>query len=116
MPKSPLASVTERFKNKEALIAAVKALTTDALWVDRLNDDKGLEHISNRKLLHLHDVLSQVKQEHGSRSKLIDAILAADKRDKDQGFRARLEQRSTPTLVALFQLAKKRTAATKKAS
>jgi hypothetical protein len=108
MPKSPLASVTERFKNKEALIEAVKALATDELWIDRVNDDKGLPHISNRKLIHLHDVLSQVKKEYGSRTKLIDAILASDKRGKDAGYRARLEKQSTPTLWATAQLSKKK--------
>ena len=107
MPKSPLASVTERFKTKEALIDAVKALTTDELWIDRVNDDKGLPHISNRKLLHLHDVLSQVKKDYGSRAKLIDAILSSTKRGKDAGYRARLEKQSTPTLFATVQLAKK---------
>ena len=107
MPKSPLASVTERFKDKDALVEAVKALATDELWLDRLNDDKGLPHVSNRKLLHLHDVLSQVKKEYGTRAKLIDAIVAADKRGKDAGYRARLEKRSTPSLLATAQLAKK---------
>ena len=109
MPKSPLASVTERFKDKDALVEAVKALATDELWIDRLNEDKGLPHISNRKLLHLHDVLSQVKKEYGTRAKLIDAIVASEKRTKDAGYRARLEKRSTPSLLATVQLAKKKT-------
>ncbi|HKU37470.1 MAG TPA: hypothetical protein VJR89_04965 [Polyangiales bacterium] len=108
MPKSPLASVTERFKNKDALIEAVKALATDDLWIDRVNDDKGLPRISNRKLLHLHDVLAEVKKEHGSRSKLIDAVLTGSKRGKDAGYRARLEKQSTPTLLAQYKLGKKK--------
>jgi hypothetical protein len=114
MPKSPLASVNERFKNKEALIDAVKALATDELWVDRVNADKGLPRISNRKLIHLHDVLSQVKKDHGSRSKLIDSLIETQKRGKDAGYRTRLEGRSTPELLAMYQLAQKK-AAPKKA-
>lgn len=110
MPKSPLATVTERFKNKAALIDAVKALATDDLWIDRVNDDKGLPRISNRKLIHLHDVLSQVKKDHGSRKKLIDAILASDKRGKDAGYRTRLEKQSTPTLLSLLSVSQKRNA------
>jgi hypothetical protein len=110
MPKSPLAIVTERFKNKAALIDAVKALATDDLWIDRVNDDKGLPRISNRKLVHLHDVLSQVKKDHGSRSKLIDAILASDKRGKDAGYRARLEKLSTPTLLSQLTVSQKKNA------
>jgi hypothetical protein len=108
MPKSPLAIVAERFKNKAALIDAVKALATDDLWVDRVNDDKGLPHVSNKKLIHLHDVLSAVKKDHGSRAKLIDAILGSEKRAKDAGYRARLETRSTPELLATLAVAKKR--------
>lgn len=110
MPKSPLATVTERFKNKAALIDAVKALATDDLWVDRVNEDKGLPRISNRKLIHLHDVLSQVKKDHGSRAKLIDAILEGDKRSKDAGYRARLEKQSTPALFSLLHVSKKKNA------
>jgi hypothetical protein len=108
MPKSPLASVTERFKNKDALVEAVKAMATDELWIDRVNGDKGLPHISNRKLLHLHDVLASVKKEYGTRAKLIDAIIANEKRAKDAGYRARLEKQTTPTLYATAQLAKKK--------
>jgi hypothetical protein len=110
MSKSPLAIVTERFKNKAALIDAVKALATDDLWIDRVNDDKGLPRISNRKLVHLHDVLSQVKKEHGSRAKLIDAIVESEKRGKDAGFRARLEKQSTPTLLSQLNVTKKKNA------
>jgi hypothetical protein len=110
MPKSPLATVTERFKDKAALIDAVKALATDDLWIDRVNEDKGLPRISNRKLIHLHDVLSQVKKEHGSRSKLIDALLESEKRSKDAGYRTRLEGLSTPALLAQLNVSKKRNA------
>ena len=110
MPKSPLATVAERFKNKDALIEAVKGLATDDLWIDRVNDDKGLPRISNRKLLHLYDVLSQVKKDHGSRAKLIDAIVENEKRGKDAGYRTHLEGRSTPALLATYKLSVKRTA------
>lgn len=109
MSKSPLALVKERFSNKEGLIAAVKALATDELWNGRrLNSDKGLEHVSNKKLLHLHEVLTSVKNEHGSRAKLIDAVLEAEKRTKDAGYRARLEKASTPELLQQLNVLKRR--------
>lgn len=109
MSKSPLALLKERFSNKEGLVAAVKALATDELWNGRrLNSDKGLDHVSNKKLLHLHDVLSTVKQEHGSRAKLIDAVVEAEKRGKDTGFRARLEKASTPDLLQQLTVLKRR--------
>ena len=107
--KSPLALVKERFTNKEGLVAAVKALATEELWnARRLNEGKGLDHVSNKKLLHLHDVLSAVKKDFGSRAKLIDAVAEASKRAKDEGFRTRLEKRSTPELFSLLSAAKKR--------
>lgn len=113
MSKSPLALVKERFSNKEGLVAAVKALATDELWNNRrLNSDKGLEHVSNKKLLHLHDVLSSVKKDHGSRAKLIDAVVEAEKRGKDAGFRTRLEKASTPELFEQLTVLKRRAKAT----
>jgi hypothetical protein len=109
MSKSPLALVKERFNNKEGLIAAVKALATDELWNSRrLNSDKGLEHVSNKKLLHLHDVLTSVKTDHGSRAKLIDALVEGEKRGKDSGFRTGLERASTPELFQQLTVQKRR--------
>lgn len=108
MKASPLAQVKERFNDKAGLVAAVKELATDDLWRARLNEDKGWSTISNAKLLHLHEVLSTVKSEHGSRAKLIDAILTAEKRSKDEGYKARLERFSTPRLFDHLKAARKR--------
>jgi hypothetical protein len=117
MSKSPLALVKERFSNKEGLVAAVKALATDELWNGRrLNENKGLEHVSNKKLLHLHEVLSSVKKDHGSRAKLIDALLEAGKRSKDEGYKARLEKASTPDLYQQLVVANKRKKSAEKAA
>jgi hypothetical protein len=108
MKSSPLAQVKERFKDKAGLVAAVRELATDDLWLNRVHKDKGLECVSNAKLLHLYEVLSQVKKEFGSRAKLIDAILAAEKRDKDQGYRVRLEKWPTPRLWDALRAARRR--------
>ena len=110
MKKSPLAQVKDdpRFGSKEKLVAAVRALATKDLWIDRVEEDKGLEHVSNEKLLHLHEVLTAVKKEFGTRAKLIDALLAADKRTKDKGYRERLEKQSTPRLYDAMRSALKR--------
>jgi hypothetical protein len=99
MKSSPLAQVKDRFKDKAGLVAAVRELATTDLWVDRVSEDKGWGSISNAKLLHLHDVLSQVKKDYGSRAKLIDAILESEKRSKDEGYRSRLEAWPTPRLL-----------------
>lgn len=111
MKASPLAQVKERFGSKEKLVEAVKDLATDELWIDRVNEDKGLERVSNQKLLHLHAVLSEVKSQFGSRAKLIDAICDIEKRTKDEGYRERLGRWSTPRLYDWYKSAKKRAAA-----
>jgi hypothetical protein len=113
MKSSPLAQVKDRFKDKDGLVAAVRALATDEMWVGRVTADrgkggKGLDCVSNKKLLHLHDVLSDVKKAYGSRKGMIDAILKAEKREKDAGYRTRLEGQPTPRLLDHARAAKKR--------
>jgi len=110
MKKAPFARVTENFKDKAALVKAVRALATDELFADRLNEDKGLDRVSNAKLLRLHEVLTQVKSELGSRKALIDAVAKLAKREKDEGYRTRLERFSTPRLWDQYQVGKKRAA------
>src|SRR5690242_14215588 len=108
MKASPLAQVKDRFGSKDELVEAVKGLATDELWIDRVDEDKGLERVSNKKLLHLHGVLSEVKEQFGSRTKLIDAICDVEKRAKDEGYRDRLSRWSTPRLYDWYKAAKKR--------
>ena len=105
--KSPLSEVKERFGDKAKLVAAVRALATKELWLDRTNDAKSLENVSNRKLLRLHDVLSRAKNDFGSREKLIAAILESQKRSKDAGLQKRLEAYPLPRLLDLHAAAKK---------
>ncbi len=110
MKASPLTVVKERFGSKDKLVDAVRDLATDELWIDRVDEDKGLERVSNKKLLHLHEVLSEVKSQFGSRAKLIDAICELEKRTKDEGYRDRLGRWSTPRLFDWYKSAKKRAA------
>ena len=107
--KSPLALVKERFQDKDGLLKAVRELANDQLWVDRLDADKGLDSVSNKKLLRLHAVLSEVKSQFGSRDKLIDAILTQEKRSKDDGFKSRLSRFSTPRLFDMHKAGARRT-------
>lgn len=115
MKKSPLALVKEKFGDKKQLVEAVKAFTTEELWVARVSAEKGLEHVSNAKLLRLHGVFSVVKEKFGSRAKLIDAIVELEKRTKDAGFRARLEKHPVPRLYDALKAAEKRAKAAAKA-
>jgi len=106
--KSPLSEVKERFGDKAKLVAAVQALATKDLWLDRTSDEKSLANVSNRKLLRLHDALSRAKKDFGSRQKLIAAILDAQKRGKDAGLRQRLEGYPLPRLLDLHSSIAKR--------
>jgi hypothetical protein len=108
MTQSPLQIVKERFKDKAGLVSAVQALATDDLWNDRrLDTDKGLDSVSNKKLLHLHDVLSRVQKEFGSRAKLIDALATAQGRAKDADYKKGLERHSTPRLLERYTVAQR---------
>lgn len=108
MKKSPLATVKERFESKDKLVAAVQKLATKELWVERVSEAKGLAHVSNAKLVRLHDALQSAKERFGSRAKLIEAILELDKRIKDEGFKARLEGYPVPRLLELHRVAERR--------
>jgi len=114
MSKSPLSIVKERFgddpkKAKEKLVAAVKKAGGKDVWLDRVNESKGLEHVSNKKLLHLEQVLQAVAKV-GSRDKLIDAIAEAQGRAKDDAYKARLGEESTPALWDRYQAVQSRVA------
>jgi hypothetical protein len=108
MSKSPLSIVKERFgddprKAKEKLVAAVKKAAGKDLWLDRLNEEKGLQHVSNRKLLHLEQVLEAVSKEIGSRDKLIGEIAKLQGRANDEDYKTRLGEESTPSLWDRYQ-------------
>ena len=97
MKASPLTQVKDRFGSKEQLIDAVRALASDDIFLDRVNEDKGLDRVSNKKLLHLHAVLTDVKERFGTREALITAICDLENR-KDAGYKDRLERWPTPRL------------------
>lgn len=101
MKTSPLQQVKGQFGDKAKLISAVQALTTDALWLDRVNENKGLAKVSNAKLLRLHAALSRAKQEFGTRDKLVGAVLELGERGKDEGYKARLASYPVPRLLDL---------------
>ncbi len=113
MKKTPLQQVTERFETKEKLVEAVEQLATDELWIDRFNEVKGLMSVSNQKLLRLHDVLTEVKKEFGSRDKLIAQILELENRVKDEGLKGRYAKYPTPRLLDVYKAAARRAKAAK---
>jgi hypothetical protein len=120
--KAPLAVVKERFGDKAKLVEAIKSLATEELWLGRTNTDqggnRGLEHVSNAKLLRLHATFTEVKEKFGTRDKLIDAILTSENRTKDAGYKKRIEAYPVPRLYDHYKSAAKRAKAaapTKKA-
>jgi hypothetical protein len=114
MKKSPLASVKDRFESKEKLITAVQALASADLWLDRLNDVKGLGHVSNAKLLRLHDILKDARERFGTREKLVAAVLTLMNSVKDAGMKARLESFPLPRLLDLHRVLTRKSAAAAK--
>ncbi|MCU0691370.1 MAG: hypothetical protein MUF54_08210 [Polyangiaceae bacterium] len=110
MKKTPQEVVKDRFGDKQTLVEALRKFTNEDLWVNRLNAEKGIEHVSNAKLLRLHDTFSAVKEKFGNRFKLIDAILELENRSKDQGYRGRLERFPVPRLFDMYNSAARRQA------
>ena len=104
MNKSPSATVKEQFGDKAKLVAALGPFTNDDLWVKRVNEKKGLERVSNAKLLKLFNVLTAVKDKFGTRFKLVDAICEVEKRAKDEGYKKRLLEYPVPRLYDLYTL------------
>jgi hypothetical protein len=101
MKTSPFQQVTAQFGDKAKLVSAVQSLATDALWLDRVNPEKGLAKVSNTKLLRLHATLSRAKEQFGSRDGLVNAVLNLGKRAKDDGYKARLATFPVPRLLDL---------------
>jgi hypothetical protein len=111
--KSPLAIVKDKFGDKSKLVEAVKAFNTEELWLGRTSADqgggegRGLQHVSNAKLVRLHAVFTEVKEKFGTRAKLIEEILTAQKRSKDGDLKKKLETYPVPRLFDLYKSASK---------
>jgi hypothetical protein len=105
--KSPLALVKEKFGDKSKLVEAIRNLA-EGLWIARVNEPKGLEHVSNAKLLRLHATFTEVKEKFGTRDKLIEAVLEQQARAKDTGLRSKLEVWPVPRLYDTYRSAAKR--------
>jgi hypothetical protein len=113
MSKSPLQIIKERFgddpaKAKAKLVEAVKKAAGKELWLDALNETKGLEHVSNKKLLHLEQVFEAVSKDVGSRDKLVAELAELQGRGKDEPYKLGLAKSSTPKLWDELQAARAR--------
>lgn len=104
MKKSPLQQVKDRFGDKASLVKQIEAMfEKEGLFLDRLNEGKGLKSVSNAHLLKLYDTAAKVKETFGSRKALIEGILEKAKRTKDEGFKSRLETYPLPRLLDCYR-------------
>jgi hypothetical protein len=101
MKTTPFQQVKANFGDKTKLVSALQSLATEALWLDRVNPDKGLAKVSNTKLLRLHAALTRAKEQFGSRDALVNAVLGLVKRGTDEGYKARLSSYPVPRLLDL---------------
>ena len=109
MQKSPLQQVKDRFGTKEALIKELKGLVdkTD-LFIQKFSEQKGLERVSNLKLLRLHRLAKEVQEKFGTRQKLIDALVELDGRVKDADYRKRFEKHTIGRLYDVYRATERR--------
>ena len=97
-----------RKQAKDELVKAVRAFMKKG---DLLEDDfseKGIERVSNKKLLKLHDLAETVQEKFGSREALLNKVVELDHREKDSGYRDHLEKLGLPALYSRFQATGKR--------
>lgn len=114
--KAPVA-LARKHGTKKELIEKVKSVATGDLWVEKLNDGKGLSGVSNKKLLRLHATFTKAAARFSSRAQIVDAIVAAEGRGKDADYKKHFAEWPVPRLMdRLGAVEKAKKAADKKAA
>jgi hypothetical protein len=121
MQASPLEQIKSRFGDskeenltearkaaKEAIVKEIRDLVKKGDLLEDDFSDKGIERVSNKKLLKLLEVAHTVETDFGSRSALIDKIVELEGREKDAGYREHLEGYRLPALYDYYLGSKKR--------
>jgi hypothetical protein len=99
MKKTPLQKINEKFGSKEKLVEELNALFSKGdLFIDRLNEDKGLACVANAKLIKLFDTAQAVKEKFSTRDQLIEDLLKKLNRSKDEGLKSKFENWGLPRL------------------
>lgn len=106
--RTPLAEVTDRFGSKEALIKEIEKLTSKKDFLVEKFADKGIEHVSNAKLLRLHGLLTRVSDQFPSRAALVDAYLELRHRSKDEPYRDKLMTYTLGRLYDMYEVARRK--------
>jgi hypothetical protein len=111
MPKkSPLARAKDEHESKEKLVDKVIGLLGS---ISKTEDDKDtlkarLLAASNKKLLRLHDMSTEIKSKYGSVEKFAEAVGDAFGRAKDAPYLAKLKTHTPARLFELLRTANKR--------
>ena len=108
--KSPLARQKDEHESKEKLVDRVISLLGSITKSDEDKDSlkARLLAASNKKLLRLHEVGSEIKSKYGSMEKLAEAVGAALGRAKDAPFVSKLASYTPARLLDMVKAAEKR--------
>ena len=108
--RTPLLEVKERFGSKEALIKEIEKLTARKDLLTEKFAEKGIDHVSNAKLLRLHRLVTDVSERFSSRAALVDAYLELKHRSKDEPYRQKLMTYTLGRLYDMYQAAHRKAA------
>ena len=101
--ESPLARVKRLHGSKDALIDALAGELARETGDSRDDVKARLAGAPNTKLLRLHQALSSLRDQYGSKDKLIQALSQARGHGKDKDYAAKLEAYSIPRLLDMMR-------------
>lgn len=108
MSNAPIAKALKLAASKSELVDMVKALATDALWINRFAREDGWARLTNSQLVRLHTLLTEVAKRFASRAELIAAIATAEGHGKDNDYKTSLERHPLPRLWDQLKSAERR--------
>jgi hypothetical protein len=108
--KSPLARQKDEHESKEKLVDRVMSVLGSIAKSEEDHDTlkARLLAASNKKLLRLHDVGTEIKSKYGSVDKLAEAVGAALGRAKDAPYIAKLKTFTPSRLLDMVKTGEKR--------
>lgn len=112
--ETPIQTVKRVYGSKDKLVDSVTS-ALQKLGEDADDLKERLAIASNKKLLHLASVTTEIQERYGSRDKMVDAMLAAVGKVKDADYATKLSILPLPRLLDLLRSAEKR-ASRKKAA
>ena len=106
--ETPLAKVKRLYGGKEQLVDAVVGMIDMAGTEESPAEFKvRLMAVSNKKLLRLHESLSEVKSKYGGKEQLVKALSQAHGRAKDGDYTRKLGTYSIHRLIDMMQSAQR---------